>query len=1063
MMASMKTSTQSFFVVLLIWISSFELAIAANYENTHFNHLTTKQGLSQKTIQTIYQDHIGYMWLGTQEGLNRYDGKEVVVYRKSTNQTDSLTHDVIRDIAEDAKNQLWIATRDGLNQFIPEVGQFKRFNLDDNGDPVTRFNSLYLDSLQRLWVGTDGHGLFVISYDNGSLVIKKFTEIAELLAADVRTVLFDSRGRLWIGTDHQGLFRLDKANKNQFNVENQSLSHNSVRTIYEDSRGSIWVGTRGGGLNRFDELKKTFIAYRHQDSDPKSLSHDRVYEILEDQKGRLWIATDNGLGLYNAASDDFTTIVHKSSQATSLSHNRVLSIFEDKGGMMWFGTMAGLNLWDPNLADFEHYRRVAEDDKTMQNNTVYSLAEIPDQSILIGTFGNSINVLNPQTKEITPFITTDDSEHTHYRVMSLMVDTEQRLWVGTLANGVSIYSLDGSVISQMKHVHDDPSSLSANGITDMLQDSDGNFWISTYNKGINKLASFSEPIIRFNLNENTSGLRSENIYGLLEDEEGFIWIATDGGGLSRLDRSSNEIISITHQLEQETSLSGDIISSIFQDSRGLFWIGTFGNGLNLWHPNDRRNLNNRFEKINMSHGLLSNSINAIIEDESGNIWVSSNKGVNKIDKNFNVVNHINFSDTIHENEFNQGAALASKTGRLFFGGLNGVSAFSPNVDHINRHHPNLKLKKILVGNHPLELDVPVDQLEQLQLNYKDYLVTFEFIAFDFAQPEKNQYQYKLDGFDPGWINLNSTNRATFTNLPSGNYVLKVKGTNGDKIWSDSQITLPIRVFPAPWNTWWAYSIYTSAFCFLLLIFIRYQARRLAAQDLFHNKVQQSVSEKTELYIKNYEALTKKVEYLKNVSFIDEETKLASQIAFIEESALALKWFHKINIDQTKNAQALLLFILNIEPEDPDASKANPILETAANSLKPSFDLIARWNQWQIAGFVLLTKPVSAGQVIENSIKLMLHELNQKILANKISVGYTLVAHEFDQSIEADSIMMLSEHLMYFAKLQQGNSYVGIEKMYQPLTSSVLKQTLSAKNPSEVEHLFAMTINDSLTE
>jgi hypothetical protein len=460
----------------------------------------------------------------------------------------------------------------------------------------------------------------------------------------------------------------------------------------------------------------------------------------------------------------------------------------------------------------------------------------------------------------------------------------------------------------------------------------------------------------------------------------------------------------------------------------------------------------------MSNGLLSNSINAIVEDFDGNIWVGSNKGVNKIDTSFKVVNGINFSDSVHENEFNQSAALLSKRGRLYFGGLNGVSAFSPDIEHINQKQPEVKLKKIAIGNNEVVLNQPAHSLPKIEFGHRDYLITFEFIAIDYAQPEKNQYQYKLDGFDPNWINLGNTNRATFTNLPSGNFILKVKASNSDGVWSDEQVNLLVKVNPAPWKTWWAYSLYTALFCFALIYFIRYQARRLASQDVFHERVNQLVNEKTQLYIKSNDLLSQKVDYLKNLSLVDEETQLCSPTAFVEQGNLALRWLDLLQQESNNSDYKLYVFVLAIEMVQEPSENLSNVITKVTNAINGQFDVVARWDKLTISGFVLQRAETNPAKLSCSVIQQIRNNMGSNTNRYKLSLGYTTPLYEQSiQQIDFDSIMLLSEHFAHFALGQAQDAYAGIDKMYQPLNKTVLKQSLAAREIDDLDNLYAITL------
>ncbi len=1055
------TMKKIIFSICLIGISTL---FAASLENTRFVHISTQHGLSQKTVQAIYQDSVGFMWFGTQEGLNRFDGKELRVYRYSANNSASIAHDVIRSIKEDSKGTLWVATSGGLSQYIPSTDNFKTFSITDNNVEVLRFNTLFLDSQGILWIGSDGNGLFQITNDGERAVVNKFTKIEALISADIRAITEDSRGRIWIGTNEQGVFLYTPNSIQHFVADGEagSLSHNSIRGLLEDSKGRIWVATRGGGLNKFDQLNRQFVIYQHDAKRDRSLTHNRVYKIYEDSKERLWIATDGGLNLYNNSSNDFTRIQHKSSQQAALNHNRVLSIFEDNGGLLWVGTLAGINIWNPNLAIFTHYRNIPEDQFSLVNNTVYALAQRTDNEIAIGTFGSGVNLLNLDSDQIRPLNSSSNNSDSARRIVSLMVDNKNNLWAGSLSKGVEVFSPDLQLIASYKHDEQDIDSLSADGITDMLQDSDGQIWIATYRAGLNLLDSQTQKFKRFNLSINGQGLVSDNIFSIAEDDEGYLWLATDGGGVSRLDKHTGTIKTFLNDPNDDHSLSGNIASSIYHDSKGRIWIGTFGYGLNLWLPADRRKNLNRFKRYSIESGLLSSTINGIVEDEEGFIWISTVRGVSRLDPQTDEISHFNLSDEIHNNELNQGAILRSRSGRLFFGGLNGVSSFFPSQVQKNNHVPNVVLTKVLYENEEVEFDKATYALQKVELTHKDYLVAFEFAALDFANPARNQYQYILDGFDTDWIDAKNRSRATFTNLPAGKYTFKVKGSNNDGVWSDEKINLEVVVHPAPWFSWWAYSIYAALFCIVLILFIRYQAQRFATQDLFQQQVQDKVAEKTELYFKTSETMKDKIQQLKAYALIDEETDLPSQVAFLEKGGLALKWLDKMDQEQENNRYQFVLFILDIQTSEPLDNQASKLVVDVVKSLESDFDLIARWSELQIAGFRLQPKSDAATDTWKNIIEKAATCLEAQSLKFKLSLGYTLPPYEQgSQIIEIDSLMMLTEHTMHYARELEGHGYAGIDKVYQPLTTSILKQTLSTRNIASLESFYSVSSSENI--
>lgn len=793
-----------------------------------FRHISTKIGLSQNTVLDIFQDRHGYIWVGTQEGLNRFDGREIRTFTHLPSDTSTLSNNVIYAITEDVDGNLWIATSKGLNRIDVKTQKITRVPLYTiNGNAVKKIYSLLSLEDGTLLIGTDGIGLLAIDTKSDlfpPLILSNFDIIAN---ADVRTIYQDSRSRIWIGTDESGVWLADSVSDIPVNFAKSdsktSISHNRIRSFWEDSQGRIWIGTRGGGLNRFDETSQYFYHYKHNSKSPSTISNNRVYDILEDDHSRLWIATDSGLNILDPSVSKFIRIKHNPSQPSSLSHDRVLSLIKSQNGLIWLGTMAGLNYWDPVKAEFTHYRNISEDNNSLSNNTIYGFTEDNKGGIYVATFGGGLNYLDTTENKWSTLKTDDNGQplNLNNRIMSLMVDSKQRLWIGSFSSGVKVLSSKHKVLKNFENESNNDSSLSANGITDIFEDSDGDIWIATYAAGVNRLNSDQKSFTRYLSDVDSDRFGNVSVMQILEDNQGFIWFATDGGGIFRLNKHTNELINIVNDANNE-SLSDNSIYSVYQDKKGRFWVGSKGHGLARWEPENMKYLKNVFQKYTISNGLPSSTINGIVEDEQGYIWISTNKGASRLDPETDQFIHYNLASELHENEFNQGAMMKSSDQRLYFGGLNGISAFYPNEITPNLNKPKVVLTEILSENKVVKTNESLNTLEQIKFDYRDYLITFEFAALDYSQPEKNQYQYKLEGFDPYWINSNTLNRATYTNLPSGHYIFKAKGSNNDGVWSDESINLSVIILPAPWETWWAFSIYV--FCSILLLLYIFNKR-----------------------------------------------------------------------------------------------------------------------------------------------------------------------------------------------------------------------------------------------
>jgi ligand-binding sensor domain-containing protein len=1021
-------------------------------ENTNFKHISTEHGLSQKTVQTIFQDKVGFIWIGTQEGLNRYDGRELKIFRHDNNDSTSLSNDVIRDLVEDKQGNLWVATSSGLNRYDAKSESFERLAIkNENGEIVNRLNSLFVDSQGQLWVGTEQNGVFIIVQKNYQ--ITRFEKATELIDADVRVIFEDSRNRIWIGTDGDGVTVITNNEKKNYHFLPQqgiegAISHNRIRSIMEDSNGRIWVATRGGGINRFDELLKHFTVYRNDPQDSKSLSHNQVYQIFEDSKKKLWMATAQGVSIYQPALNNFLNIKQKPSQPYGLSSDRVLTIFQDNSGLIWLGTNSGVNQWNPINAAFAHYRQISEDPITLSDNMVYGFAESESGGIYVGSFGGGLNYYDPKKNQVGIVKTAEGFEKTTKFITSMLMDDQQQLWVGSIPEGVKVYSPELKEIAHYKHSENE-HSLSANGITNIMQDSDGEIWISAFGAGINRLNKSQNNFRHYR------SATTNNAFMLMEDDEGYIWVATDGGGISRLDKNTHEFVNFIHQSNNPESLSSNSAWSILQDSKGRFWIGTQGNGLNRWEPEDRRQGINKFQHYTVQNGLNSSTVNGVLEDNDGFIWISTSRGVSRLDPETNDIKHYNLADEIHFNELNQGVMLKTKDGRMFFGGEKGISAFYPQQIKSNSNIPKVVLTNISSGNEQLLFKQPLNELKEVIFDHNDYLVAFDFAALDYTQPRKNKYQYKLEGLDENWIQLGHLNRATFTNLPSGNYLLKVRGSNNNDVWSADSINLKVKVLPAPWAAWWAFALYGLLFSVLLLMFIRLQAKRLTEQEYFQNRVNQKVEEKTELYVQSNDILKQHFSQLEKNANLDFATGLPKQKYLCDMLQLTLSWLSRSSVNADAAPGHLSLMLLRAPFVEHNRDLAIEQFELFAKNLSfiiASDAVLVRWSDDQLALINFVTDSQQINQQI-NVIRDCFSE-NTQLFNAGLSFAYSLFPFSVvsPAHLDADNLLMLTEHALFSVAKNKGLTVIGIVSALQQLTVPIIKQTLAKDNLLDMDNV-----------
>ncbi len=812
--------------------------LAAEERNVRFQRISLEHGLSEALVTSAFQDHEGFMWFGTQAGLNRYDGYGFTAFAHDVEDPRTISHDWISSIVEDAEGSIWIGTLGGgLNRFERADATFTRFR-HDPADPASlsddRVRTIFADPRGRLWIGTDSGGLN--HFDPVTGAVERFVhdpaDPASLSTDRIRSVFVDRLGVVWVGTDGGGLDRLDPATGEFRHYRHdpddpRSLSDDRVRAVFEDESGSLWVGTSEGGLNRLDRLRETFDRFRHRTDEETSLASDEVRVIYQGLDGELWIGTNEGLHRWRAESESFTRYRHDPADAFSLSHDRVISIYEDRGGVLWVGTYGGLNKWNALTGDFLHYKHVGSGASQLSNNYVTSFAEDPTGGIWVGTLGGGLNLLDREKDDFRHFrhdprnrwSLSDD------RVVSLLVDRDGELWAGTLGRGLNRFDRERGRFVRYMHDPGDPKSLSWNGVTALLEDRSGDLWIGTYRGGLNRFDRESGVFSHFRHDPaQPSSLASDRVLSLFEDSRGDLWVGTLGGGLNRFDPEKSTFERILHDPADPRSLSSNQVFSIFEDGRGDLWIGTDG-GLNRWSASRRQAGDLAFQHFGKRAGLASEVVNYVVADDEGLLWISTTSGLSRFDPLTGVFKTYDTSHGLQSREFNFAAGFRARDGQVFLGGVNGFNAFYPERIRENDHQPPVVITRFLKLNRPFDLGGPVSEVDEIELDFRDYVIAFEFAALDFTAPEKNSYMHKLEGFDPDWVDNGGLRRATYTNLAPGSYVFRVKAANNDGVWNEEGAAVRIRALPPPWRTWWAYAVYALAAGAVLLAYTRLQVRK----------------------------------------------------------------------------------------------------------------------------------------------------------------------------------------------------------------------------------------------
>ena len=885
------------FLLLLLSLSCIVVAVESEQgihvgsallpRNIQFSTLTVSDGLSQATVHSIVQDQQGYLWFGTQEGLNRYDGYDFVVYQHDASEPRSLSHDWVWTVFVDSAGHLWVGTDGGgLSRYEPASNDFTHFRHEPT-DPASlssdRVRVIYEDQMGLLWIGTDGGGLNRFnSADNSFIHYHSDPKLSGGLPNDkVLAILEDRSGAMWIGTNGGGLARLDRESGEflyyqQHQLRADRLSDNRVRCLYEDQQGRFWVGTESG-LNLFDSREGVFKQFHHDPQNPYSLSNDEVRSIFQDHHGTMWVATEAGLEEWRPDIQGFFHYAHDPSDPYSLANNRVTTVLQDIGGVLWIGTYDGISRWNYISDAFTYYQNKPNGKPGLSNNVVTGISESPDGVIWVGTYGGGLNRLDRVTGNVISFehdSTDTQNSLSDNRVMAVFADNAGNVWAGTRNKGLNRLNSATGQITRYRHDPLDEYSISADGVTALHGGENATLWVGTYGGGLNKLDLVSGKFNAFQHDSNDSStLSSDRVLSIYRDRSGVLWVGTEDGGLNRFDKTTQSFTRYRHAPERASSLSSDTAWEILESRDGSLWIATRGGGLNRWLPEDRKAGRAVFRHYGKREGLISNTLHGVLEDEHGHLWLSTNRGLSRFDPASESIRHFDKRNGLQGDEFNFGARLRSSNGSLLFGGTDGLIIFQPSQVRFNQHPPPVAVTAYsrMV---PLASSLSTDTtLTDVAIGFRDYSISFEYAALDYTSSDKNQYRYMLQGFDEDWRVSGRFRRTTYTNLPAGRYTFKVKASNNDGVWSRGSADILLQVTPPPWKTGWAYAGYLLLLLGLITAVARIQANKLKQATEQHSVLEHQVQIRTQELAERNQALEELTSQLEKASLTDPLTGL----------------------------------------------------------------------------------------------------------------------------------------------------------------------------------------------
>ena len=798
--------------ITVVWllISSF-CVCQAQLLSPKFRHLTTNQGLSQSHISAILKDKRGFMWFGSEDGLNKYDGYKFTHYKHDPGDPNSIIDSYVQDMLEDRAGNLWIATSNGLDRFDRDKNNFVHYTNESANYDI---KDIFEDSKNRIWLGTN-QGLF--RFDPGKGLKKSFKQIGPKrfgkVNAYIYTITEDNVGNLWVGTE-KGLFRFDVATGRAVGYykdrdKKNSLNSDWIVALYKDRLGNIWVGTHGGGLSLYDAELDSFKNFLHDPKNRNSIAHNDILSIMEAGDGKLWIGTENGgISIYDAGADRFITYSQDANDNSTLSNNSVYSLYRDDAENIWIGTYAGgVNMLPKARENFVSYRHIANNPNSLSNNSVLAIKGDPEgDNIWIGTDGGGLNLFNRKTKTFTHFrhdVNNPNSPSNDY-VIAIVRYSKDVLALGYHNGGFDFFNVKTGTYQHHMPKENDQNSLSISDINNMFKDKDGNLWLGTWKGGLNFYESRSGSITRYLTNPlDKQSISDDVVTTILQDKAGQIWAGTYNG-LNLLSRDRKSFRRYQNDVRNKESLSHDKIQSILEDDDGNLWIGTVGGGLNYF---DRKK--QTFTAYTEKDGLASNVVFSILRDKSNNLWLSTNNGISRFDPRKKTFRNYGISDGLQGNEFRDNSSFQTADGQMFFGGVNGFSAFYPDKLTENTFIPPIFVtdfqifnKQVSVGDESGTLTKDINETRTITLSYEQSVFTFEFAALSYTVPEKNQYAYMLEGFDDNWNYIGNKRTATYTNLNPDTYFFKVKGSNNDGVWNQIGTTIKVVITPPFWLTWW---------------------------------------------------------------------------------------------------------------------------------------------------------------------------------------------------------------------------------------------------------------------
>jgi len=824
---------------VILGIVSFLLlatSILFGQNELNFNHLSIKDGFVDSKANAIIQDQKGFIWIGTWNGLNRYDGYSVKTYQPSFHDSTTITNREVVELLEDRAGNIWIGTSSGLNRLNPSTGQIMTYDFQN------RIIALHEDHENQLWIGTWNGGLFKLDPETG----ERNHYLSNEIISDIHE---DSRGMLWVAS-YNGLVRIDgETGAYQRYLPGQgqnSISNGSVTQITESADGILWIGTWGGGLNKVTVSDHDdSLHFTHYWRGAGGLSSDVIYKLFYDDYQNLWIGTWNdGLNLLKAEQQDvdpenarFLVYQNSLNDPTSLSGNGISSLMVDRSGVLWIGaaTIDRTSIIDTGIKRYK-----VHSEEQAANYTIRAMSRVEDQLWMgsnrdLRLYHRTDDVYEFEQDFPKPQYKFGQTEYIANSILSLAGDSSG-LWVGTEDAGLIHYpaDTDSKIAPERAEYFNQQTSpeIPGNKVSSLVisKKQAGVIWIGTLHSGLAKMTinKGQKRIKNFGAGNSRDFLSDNNIRIIYEDSAGLVWIGTQNG-LNCFNPETSKFEQFFYSVADTSSINDNIINAIYEDSNGALWVGT-NSGLNKVIRDGTTTIEEiSFQGYPSINNLSNEVVTHILEDDSKNLWIRLYSGIVKF--NLHTEDTEYFLADYENGSFERNTSVKADDGLFIIGNPSGFISFYPDSLYKLSVPPKVCITDLLIYNESVnarkqtEGDTiasrTVPYRDQVHLSHTDKMLTFMFSAMDYSNPAKNSYYYQLEGFDNDWNEIGSRNTATYTNIPPGKYIFKVKATNNNGIWSEEAATLHIQIRPPWWKTTWAYLFYILIFIGLLYFFQEY--------------------------------------------------------------------------------------------------------------------------------------------------------------------------------------------------------------------------------------------------